>query len=87
MILFISFELSAYVKLLIEKLPEVGLINPQSIEIKVVFPAPLGPNNPKICPSVTDNEKSFKEYVSASLYFFESWFICMMDCKIELIDG
>jgi hypothetical protein len=75
MIFFISFEFLAYVKLLIEKLPDVGFINPQSIEIKVVFPAPFGPNNPKIWPSFTANEKSTKENVSASLYFFESWFI------------
>ena len=33
---------------LIVKEPEVGLTKPQSIEIKVVFPAPFGPNKPKI---------------------------------------
>ena len=37
----------------VENVPEVGLINAQSIEIKVVFPAPFGPNNPNIsCDSI-----------------------------------
>jgi len=33
--------------------PAVGWIKVHSSFIKVVFPAPLGPNNPKISPSLT----------------------------------
>jgi hypothetical protein len=34
-----------------EKDPEVGFIKEHNIEIKVVFPAPLGPKIPNISPS------------------------------------
>jgi hypothetical protein len=53
------------------KLPEVGFINPQSIEISVVLPAPLGPNKPNISPLFTTKDKALTEKKSASLYFLE----------------
>jgi hypothetical protein len=34
--------------------PDVGLVNPQSMRIVVVFPAPFEPKNPKISPRRTD---------------------------------
>ena len=36
--------------------PEVGLLNPQSIRMAVVLPAPLAPKKPKISPRFTLNE-------------------------------
>lgn len=54
------------------KAPELGFSNELNIEIKVVFPAPLGPNKPKISPRVMVKFKSDTEKKSAPLYFFES---------------
>ena len=38
----------------IRALPEVGLIRPKRVRMVVLFPAPLGPINPKISPSGTE---------------------------------
>ena len=43
--------------------PEVLIVVPAKMFIKVVFPAPLGPNNPKISPSCTSKFKSFKALI------------------------
>ena len=37
-------------------LPEVGIDNPQSMRIAVVFPAPFAPRKPNISPLFTSNE-------------------------------
>jgi hypothetical protein len=39
-----------------EPVPDVGLVNPQSMRIVVVLPAPFAPKNPKISPRRTDIE-------------------------------
>ena len=70
------------IRLLIEKCPDVGTTKPQSIEINVVFPAPFGPNKPKIWPSFTESVKLSKEYISAFLYFFERDTILIIGSKI-----
>lgn len=54
------------------KVPELGFSNELNIEIRVVFPAPLGPSNPKISPWAMVKFKSDTEKKSAPLYFFES---------------
>jgi len=41
-------------------LPEVGETIPQIIEIRVVFPAPFGPNNAKISPFLISKLMFFK---------------------------
>ena len=53
-------------------MPDVGLLNPQSIRIAVVFPAPLAPRKPNISPRFTWKEiwstavKSPKHFVNCS---------------------
>ena len=40
------------------ELPDVGRASVERIRNSVVFPAPLGPSNPKICPRPTSNVTS-----------------------------
>ena len=51
-------------------IPEFFTTVPASIFKNVVFPAPLGPNRPKISPSFTSKFKLFKAKIF-SLDFFE----------------
>jgi hypothetical protein len=50
--------------------PDVGLISPQIIEVRVVFPAALGPSKPKNSPSLTVRLMLLRASTSEPLYLF-----------------
>ena len=51
------FRKSSVIGLSLKKTcPEVGLIIFKTVRMVVVFPAPFGPNNPKILPGSTLND-------------------------------
>src|ERR1041384_5418702 len=60
--------------------PLSGLNKPQSMEIRVVFPAPFGPSKPKTLPSGTCKLNSFTAGRAADLYCLETFFISTMNC-------
>jgi hypothetical protein len=52
----------------INPVPAVGLVNPQSIRIVVVLPAPLAPRKPKIAPERIDVEILFTAFFFPNLF-------------------
>ena len=61
---FVISEPTSFVLILYFILPSVASINPLKIEIKVLFPAPFSPNNPKISFSYKLNDNPFKTWFS-----------------------
>ncbi len=66
-------------------MPAVGLVNPHSMRIVVVLPAPLAPRKPKISPTGIDIEILLTAFFLPNL--FERFFRTMSDSGMKLQKG
>src|ERR1700722_9990935 len=64
------------------EVPAVGLVNPQSIRMVVVLPAPLAPRKPKISPTWIDIEILLTAFFLPNL--LERFFRTMSDSGMKL---